>query len=414
MKKILHWYSALNIYYKLLPFLLLYIAICVRLAPPDFVDDEARYVRFATNLLHGFYSPPFPDIDLWNGPGYPALIAPFLLLKLPLVTIRILNGVFLYLSLVLVYKTITLFTSNKVAFVSAIILGFYFPVFEKLPLILTECFTWFLISLIGYLIIKIGYQKNFSWKNILVCAFSIALLTMTKVVFGYVILAMLVVSLLLFLLPKSRYQAKKFSYIFALSFLLCLPYLAYTYSVTNKVFYWTNSGGWSLFTMSAPYENDWGDWKDNPQMLENPNYKVFADSVLKLKPLERDAAYQKKAKENIKKYPKKYLMNCVANLGRLFFSYPFTNMEQDVKTYYTIIPNMFVVVFMAITLAISVFHYKKLPEGLIILLFFILVYLAGSTLVSAFRRMFYVTMPFWMVFFAYVFTNIVTIKIKRD
>lgn len=414
MKKLLHWYSGLNSYYKLLPFLIVYLAICVRFAPHDFVDDEARYVRFANNLLQGFYSPPLPNIDLWNGPGYPALIAPFLLLKLPLVVIRILNGILLYFSLILVFKTITLFTSNKSALIFTILLGCYFPVFEKLPLILTECFTWFLISLIGYLVIKVGYQKKISWKYVLLCAFSIAVLVMTKVVFGYVILAMLVVSLLLFLLPKSRLEAKKFTYVFALSFLLCLPYLAYTYNVTHKAFYWTNSGGWSLFAMSAPYENDWGDWKDNPQMLQNPNYKAFADSVLKLTPLERDDAYRKKGIENIKKYPKKYLINCVANVGRMFFSYPFTDMKQDVKTFYTIIPNMFVLVFMVITILLSIFYYKKIPEAIIILLLFMLIYLAGSTLVSAFRRMFYITMPFWTVFFAYVLTNIVTIRIKRD
>ncbi len=414
MKKLLQSYSKLNIYLKLASFLLLYIVICVVGAPHNFVDDEARYVRFANNLLNGFYSPPAPNIDLWNGPGYPSLIAPFLFLKLPLMVLRLLNGFLLYFSLVLVYNTICLYASQKKALIYTIILGLYFPVFEKLPLILTECTTWFLISAISYLFLKIGNQKFFSWKYVLFCGFLIAFLTMVKIVFGYVIISMIFISLLLFLRTKFSLIAKKFSTIFLFGFLLCLPYLAYTYSVTNKVFYWTNSGGWSLFTMSAPYQNDWGDWKDNPQMLANPNYKVFADSVLKLTPLDRDAAYKTKAIANIKKYPEKYLLNIVANLGRLFFSYPFTSMEQDVKTYYTIIPNMFVVVFMFITLCIGIFYYKKLPEALILLLFFILIYLAGSTLVSAFRRMFYVTMPFWMIFFSYVLTNVVSIKIKKD
>ncbi|WP_299284902.1 glycosyltransferase family 39 protein [uncultured Mucilaginibacter sp.] len=414
MKKLLRWYSGLNIYLQLAPFLLLYLAICVVLAPHNFVDDEERYIRFARNILHGFYSPPLPNIDLWNGPGYPLVVAPFLLLKLPLMIIRILNALMMYASLVLVYKTIRLYASQKTALVCAILLGLYFPVYEKIPLVLTECLTWFLISLIGYLFFKIGKEKKLSSKTIWLCAIAIAFLTMTKVVFGYVIIAMLFISLILFLLPKFRSSAKKFTYVFALSFLLCVPYLVYTYSVTHKPFYWTNSGGWSLYNMSAPYPNDWGDWKDNPQMLQNPNYKVFVDSVLKLPPLERDAIYKTKAIENIKHYPKKYMLNCVANLGRMFFSYPFTNMEQDVKTYFTIIPNMFVLVFMVITLGLGIFHYKKLPQEIILLLLFILIYLAGSTLVSAFRRMFYITMPFWTVFIAYVLTNIVSIKFKHN
>ena len=414
MKKLLRWYSGLNIYLQLAPFLLLYLAICVVLAPHNFVDDEERYIRFARNILHGFYSPPLPNIDLWNGPGYPLVVAPFLLLKLPLMIIRILNALMMYASLVLVYKTIRLYASQKTALVCAILLGLYFPVYEKIPLVLTECLTWFLISLIGYLFFKIGKERKLPTKTIWLCAIAIAFLVMTKVVFGYVIIAMLFISLILFLLPKFRSSAKKFTYLFALSFLLCVPYLIYTYSVTHKLFYWTNSGGWSLYNMSAPYPNDWGDWKDNPQMLQNPNYKVFVDSVLKLPPLERDAIYKTKAIENIKHYPKKYLLNCVANLGRMFFSYPFTNMEQDVKTYFTIIPNMFVLVFMVITLGLGIFHYKKLPQEIILLLLFILIYLAGSTLVSAFRRMFYITMPFWTVFIAYVLTNIVSIKFKHN
>lgn len=413
MKKLLHWYFGLNVYLQLVPFLLLYLAICVLFAPHSFVDDEERYVRFARNILHGFYSPPYPNIDLWNGPGYPLVIAPFLLLKLPLMAIRILNALMMYASLVLVYKSIRLFASIKAALFCSISLGLYFPVYEKIPLILTECLTWFLISVIGYLFLRFSKEKELS-KNILwLYAVVIAFLVITKVVFGYVIIVMLLISLILFLLPGFRSSAKKFTYIFALSFLLCVPYLGYTYSVTHKVFYWTNSGGWSLFNMSAPYPNDWGDWKDNPQMLQNPNYKVFVDSLLKLHPMDRDSVYKAKAIENIKHYPKKYLANCVANLGRMFFSYPFTNMQQDVKTYFTIIPNMFVVVFMVITLGLSIIYYKKLPQELIILLLFILIYLAGSTLVSAFRRMFYITIPFWTVFIAYILTNVVSIKIKQ-
>ncbi|HNX79917.1 MAG TPA: hypothetical protein PKJ24_08535, partial [Prolixibacteraceae bacterium] len=69
MKKPITWYSGLNIYYKLIPFLLLYFAICIVYAQTKLYGDEARYLRFAHNILHGFYSPPYPDIDIWSGPG---------------------------------------------------------------------------------------------------------------------------------------------------------------------------------------------------------------------------------------------------------------------------------------------------------------------------------------------------------
>jgi hypothetical protein len=166
--------------------------------------------------------------------------------------------------------------------------------------------------------------------------------------------------------------------------------------------------------MSTPFANELGDWKCSSNLRQNPNHKVFMDSIAKLNSLQCDEAYKTAAIENIKSHPKKYLSNWVANVGRLLFSYPYSNAEQTIKTYWTIIPNMFVTVIIVLTFALSIFHYKKFPEGLILLFLFILIYLFGSTLVSAYRRMFYVTMPFWVVFISYVFNNIISIKIKQD
>lgn len=414
MKKLIHWYSLLNIYLKLVPFLVLYLTICFVFAPHDFVLDEKRYISYAHDLLRGFYSFPAPNISLWSGRGYSAVIVPFVFLKLPLMAIRLLNGFLLYFSLIIIYKCINIYTTRKSALIFTIILGLYFPVFEKLPLTETECFTWFLITSICYLFVKSLREEKVNWELIILCGFTIAYLAMTKIIFGYVILGMLIFSILMLVFTKLRLVAKKSTYIFSIAMIFCLPYLIYTYSLTKKIFYWSDSGSMSLYDMSVPFANDSGDWKDYSQMQENPNYKPFADSLLKLSSSEKDSVYRTRAIKNIKRYPKKYLLNCVANLGRLLFSYPFTNMQEDVKTYYTIIPNMFVAVFIVITLGLSLFNYKKVPDELFLLLIFILIYLAGSTLVSAFRRMFYITMPFWILFFAYVLNNIVTIKIKKE
>ena len=68
---------AKNPYLLFSPFLCFYI-IYILIFPPDFGGntDEMRYLQFAQNLIHGFYSPPVPDIDLTNGPGYPLLLSP--------------------------------------------------------------------------------------------------------------------------------------------------------------------------------------------------------------------------------------------------------------------------------------------------------------------------------------------------
>jgi hypothetical protein len=414
MKELIKSYSELNIYLKLIPFLLLYLTICIVFAPHENFGDESRYLYFANNLLRGFYSPPYPEINLWNGPGYPLFLAPFIFLKFPLIALRLLNGLLLYFSLVISYNTFRIYSSKRSAFLFTLLLGLYFPIFEMLPLVLTETLTWFLISLVCFLFIKSYKQKDISWKLIFLTAISIAFLAMTKVIFGYVILLMLFISVFMFLIPVFRSAAKKSILIFLFSFIFCLPWLIYTYSLTNKLFYWADSGSMSMYTMSTPFANEIGDWKSSDELKQNPNHKAFVDSIEEFNSLQRDEAYKAAAIENIKNHPKKYLSNWVANAGRLLFSYPHSNSRQTLRTYWTIIPNMFVIVIIVLTFPMSILHYKKFPEGFILLFLFILIYLFGSTLVSAFRRMFYVTMPFWVFFISYVFNNIISVKIKQD
>jgi len=414
MKRLIKWYSGLNIYYKLSPFLLLYLLISIVFAPNENVADEGRYLYLSNNLLNGFYSPPFPEINIWCGPGYPLFIAPFIFFKLPLMALRLLNVLLLYFSLIISFRTLSIYSSTKNAFLYTVVLGLYFPIFEMLPLIMSEPLTWFLISLICFLFIRNYQTKVVSLKLIFLTSFSIAFLAMVKVIFGYVILLMLFVSIFMFFLPAFRSSAKKSTLIFLLSFVFCLPWLFYTYSLTGKPFYWAKTGSINLYTMSTPFENELGDWIGDDELQLNPNHKVFMDSILQLNNLQRDEARQAAAIENIKSHPKKYFSNWVANVGRLLFSYPYSNSEQNIRTYWTIIPNMFVVVIITIAFAFSIFHYKKFPEALILLFLFFIIYLLGSTLVSAFRRIFYVTMPFWILFVSFVFSNIISVKIKQD
>src|SRR5258708_18227606 len=414
MKSLLRWYSGLNIYLKLIPFLLLYLAVSILFAPNKFIWDEGRYVHYAQYLLTGVYSPPAPNFDMWSGRGYPALLVPFLFLKFPIIALRLLNAFLLYFSLIIFNKTIELYTSVKKVSIYTIFLGLYFPIYMLLPLIMTECLTWLLICIIILLFVKINKERSFSWKPIIICGFFIAFLVMIKVIFGYVIALMIVFSLFMQLFSKFRLAAKKTTYIFSVSFILCIPYLIYTYNLTGKVFYWSNSGSMSLFTMSAPYPKDYGDWKSEEEMLQNKNYRAFIQRISKLSPLDRDDAYKKQAIENIKKYPLKYSLNCLANAGRLFFGYPKTNTLQSFDMYFYLLPNMFVVSFIVITLSIGIYHLNKIPDELFFLFFFVLIYLLGSVLLSAYCRMFMMTLPFWMLFFFYVLNNIVTINIRKS
>lgn len=406
-------FLSLNIWWKFFPFLLLYIIICISFASNEFIMDESRYVNFARNILEGYYSPPYPNIDLWNGPGYPLVIALFLFLKLPFIAIKILNAVLLYLSLIISYKTISIYTTEKKATLYTILLALYYPVFEMIPYLLTEPLAWFLISLLCFLFCKSFRAKRLNGFLNIGTGFIMAYLVMTKVAFGYVVCFMIIISLLLLLFSKYRTAARRSLIITSLSFIFCLPWLFYNYGLTGRFLYWANSGSMSLYTMSSPYKNELGDWSNETSLSANLNHRVFMDSISKLTPLQRDNAYQKSAIANIKSHPKKFTENWLSNIGRLLFSYPYSKTPQTLKTYYTILPNMFVIVFILISLSLFSIFFKRYPIEIVLLLIFFLVYLAESSLVSAFRRMFYITLPFWLLFISLTFEKTLVIKIKN-
>ncbi len=299
-----------SIYFKLLPLLILCIVIIkFWILPANLVGDEGRYIEYAQNLLNGYYSPPYPNISLSNGPGYPLFIAPFIYFKMPLFAIRLINAILLYFSLIFVYKTLVIYSPKNISFFFTVLLGVYFPSFQMLRFIHTETLTWFFISLICYYFI-IYYRHNpISLKYLLLSSFSIAFLSMIKVIFGYVIIFMLIASLILYLIPNFRTSAKKAIFVFCISLIFCTPYLTYTYNLTSKFFYWTNIGSMSLYTMSTPYADEFGDWSRTIELQSNPNHKVFMDSIATLYPLERADAYKKAAIENISNHPNSTLTN---------------------------------------------------------------------------------------------------------
>ena len=105
MKKLLQKYFSQSSFLLFLPFLVLFLLLVFKMHNDTMHGDEGRYVQFAENLCHGFYSPPPPDINLWNGPAYPLFLMPFVLLKLPLICITLANAFMQYLSIVFLFSS---------------------------------------------------------------------------------------------------------------------------------------------------------------------------------------------------------------------------------------------------------------------------------------------------------------------
>src|SRR6266851_5649506 len=80
---------------RLAPLLIVYAFVFFVASRPTLEGDEPRYAEFATHLTHGYYSDR-PDVNLWNGPGYPLVLAPFVALHLPWRVVKAVNVFFLF------------------------------------------------------------------------------------------------------------------------------------------------------------------------------------------------------------------------------------------------------------------------------------------------------------------------------
>ena len=402
-------------YLKFTPLLLIYVLICIVKSQNNLVGDEDDYLRYANNLLNGYYAHTSNDYAfLWNGPGYPIFLMIFEFFDCSYLIPRLCNALFLYFGVTLFFKALKLLIPEKKALYVSLILGLYYPFLSQaLPFMLTEALSFFLISLFTYNLLL--YSNNNSKKNKWLAIISLGYLILTKIIFAYVITA-LVVILLPFLFIKKT--SRKYALLLFLSFTFTTPYLAYTYSLTNKLFYFGNSGGMSLYWMSTPYEEEFGDWHSFITLKEKPklykNHGCFINSIQNLDPVNKDIALKEKAIENIKNNKLKFFKNWLFNLNRLFFNSPYSTEFKPPKSVF--INSMFkgvLLFFVVVSVFLSLKHYKKSKPVFCFLASFILVYIGGISLLSSYPRFLDILLPMLLVWISYTLQQFTMLKLKQ-
>jgi len=408
----------INQYILFSPLLILYFLIVILFNSTTLTDDEPMYLSFAQNLLHGYYSPSYPNINLWVGHGYPFFLALLLLLKIPLVVIKLFNAIFLYFSIILIYKTICIYVKGKNAILFSLLLGLYPPFYIELPKIMTEPISYFLISAISFLACSIFTYPKVRTFKILLLSILMCYLALTKVIFGYVFLA----AFILFGIAGIIYKMKKIYisfFIFFLALVFSTPYLIYTYSLTHKVFYWSNAGGDQLYWISNLNEKEFGDWHwfsfkgeqhSNPELIKN--HIAFRDYLDNYNSIERDELLKKKAIDNIKSNPGKFFKNWLSGIGRMLYGTPFSYKTQRLEHFYIILPNTFIVVFLILFLipTIRLIFLRKIPYGIFFLLTIITIYFLSSSFMAGYWRQFNPIVPVICLWFAYIFDKFIIIK----
>jgi hypothetical protein len=290
------------------------------------VGDELPFLRYAHNLLHGLYATPGSGDAtqfLWHGPGLPALLAPLIALGAPLAVLRLTGPLLLFAAILLFHRLLRMSLSPRWALAGAWALGLYAPFGEVVGPLHKEPLA--LVLLIAALIGGAGYLRDGRRGQLALAGLGLAALAMTRLEYGWVIVALFAAAAI-WLAATRVLAARRAVTICALALAGCVPWLAYTHALTGRLLYWGNSGGLSLFWM-APHPHQLGAWHGVHTVFRDAGlvgYRPFFAHLSTLTPLRRDLALQHAALSDIASHPAAYLVNLLANAGRMLIAAPFS------------------------------------------------------------------------------------------
>ena len=416
---------------SLLPLLALYIAVVLLFSSNNFFGDESRHFHYAQNLTQGFYENT-ENPNLRNGPGYPLVLAPFVALETAFIFPKLFNALLLFFAIVYFKKTIDLFTNNKYSILLVYMLGLYPPIIRYVPLLYSEPLAYFLFCGMAYHFCKLFLKEQINWKQVFIASFFLAFLVLTKIIYLQVIFVSFLF-LTVILIWKKNNESKKSLLVLLGGLILIAPYLFYTYSLTGKAFYVGTGGGEILYHRSTPFENEFGSWFSKEDVLYgqdkgyvptsdvyddlsqlSKNHREFYLSLESMSHMERDSAFKAAAIQNMKDHPVKYFKNTIANIGRFVFHYPFSYRSQTLNTYGFMLPNVILLFLWVLSLYPFFLARKQFPYAIQALMVFSLIYAGGIILLDARARHSLIMAPALILFFGYVYTRIVTIKIDKE
>lgn len=296
-----------------------------RAREPSF-GDEWRYVWYAQNLLGGAFTPRDNPM-IWNGPGYPVLLMPFAALELPVLVPKLFNAVLVAAAVAFTQATLRRYTTTGWAAVGAMTLALLPASVQHLQFTYTEPLSLALLSAAIY----------FARHRPLLGGALFAATIMVKVLFGPVLLLMLLVMAGL----------RRVNVALLLAFALCVPWLAYTHSVSGRWLHWSSASGQMLYWLATPWSDEKGDWfhhravKNTPllfahhgaiyEQLKGPSEDTAGTEVERVLPgigklasPEADLEFRRMARENALAHPLLFARNWVFNVGRLLVDAPFT------------------------------------------------------------------------------------------
>lgn len=402
---------------KFLPIFLLHFIFIFIVAENNYDHgDENRYFCYAHNIVNGYYTDA-ENPDIINGPGYPLILAPFILLHIPPLVQKLFNSVYILFSVFLFYKLLKFYIPEKRAVLMAYLLGLYPPLARVSYLVMTEPFTLFLVCGFLYYSAKFLILPESRVKKVILPAFFLGFLLLTKTIFAHVATVSVLLLLGLYVFTR-QVKSLKFAMVLVGGYLLAIPFLIHNYYLTGRYFYWGNNGGTQLYWMSTHKEKEYGNWLTEDLVInhgvpgiDSSHVRFFKSMDAIPNHIERHDRVMAKAKDNIKKNPKEYLANLLPNTLRLFFDYPNSYTEHNyLKLYFYLFSNIFFIVPFIFSLYPACKNRERIPFEIIAFLLFISIYLGGSILLSADARYFLPAIPFLLLWLGYTYSNIIKIS----
>ena len=378
--------------------LLFYVVVTLLAQRPDLIWDEGRYLWFAKSLTQGSYvTPEKPDII--NGPGYPLVLAGLLMVKTPLLGLRMFNAVFMALAAWFSFRAVLPYAGKRWALGVALVMALHPSLVRTAPYLMTEALAVCCIAGFTWAFTTALRTEKWNWFVILAAAFAFAWLTLTRVFFGNVLMAF--AAFLIVLLPFWKSQRGKLlrsMTVMAIAFAMCVPWLAYTKAKTGDTLCWSTNGGELLYWATSTHEGENGHWfseedaQNKPELVAS-GHRDFYKANYYLPVKEREAALKQKALENIRSNPKGVLKNWLCNWGRLVFGFPRSYQAEELIMLVLVGVNGPLLLIVLVAAFVGWRNWRALPAEILLLALMIFIYLGGTSLLPGLPRYTVVVWP---------------------
>ncbi|MDH4476135.1 MAG: glycosyltransferase family 39 protein [Verrucomicrobiaceae bacterium] len=374
--------------------------------------DEGRYVECALNHL-GTPVPTFDPNDFVNGPGYPLVLAPFVLASEfrfdqqsatskikrsfgPLFLARLLNAFFMTGAAAFVYLTLRHYTNPIWATLGALWTGLHPAILWMSFALMTEplalfCLTGFLWSFCQTL-----RSPSTPWRWLTAATAFLGWLTLTRVFFGHVIVATGLLSLIAWPILKAwRPALQRTLLILTGALIICAPYLHHTWKVTGTFPCWSTNSGELLYWMTSHHPGENGHWfsyedaQNDPHLA--PNHRAFFKLALSKPVAEREALFKSEAKHQFT--PPAFAYNWLCNLSRLAFGFPRSFQAEELLSLPLIFLHLPLILATLLAAFIALRFWRSIPPEIWILAAFATFYLGGTSLASGLPRYFAAITP---------------------